>query len=140
LSPSAPASSNAVVGDRKWTCVSALAAMLHSFYGGVENIFKRVTLELGERLPAGQSWHKELLDSMTNETDKRFPLISPELKKRLKDYLEFRHFFRHSYVFDLEWERMKTVVLDLRNTLDLLESELDRFLAEGGEHAGKSGT
>ena len=111
--------------------LSALAAMLHSFYGGVENIFKRATLELGDRLPGGESWHKDLLDSMTKATGQRVPLISPELRKRLKDYMEFRHFFRHSYVFDLEWERMKTVVLNLEDTLKLLESELDRFFAGG---------
>jgi hypothetical protein len=40
--------------------LSALAAMLHSFYNGMENIFKRVTLELGDRMPGGESWHKEL--------------------------------------------------------------------------------
>lgn len=28
--------------------LSALAAMLHSFYSGVENIFKRVVVELGD--------------------------------------------------------------------------------------------
>jgi hypothetical protein len=31
--------------------VSALGAMLQGFYNGVENIFKRVALELGEDLP-----------------------------------------------------------------------------------------
>jgi hypothetical protein len=115
--------------------LSALAAILHSFYGGVENIFKRAALELGDRLPGGESWRKNLLDSMTEPTGHRVALISPELRKRLKDYMEFRHFFRHSYVFDLEWDRMKAVVLNLEDTLNLLESELDRFLAGGGPTA-----
>jgi hypothetical protein len=37
------------------------------FIGGIENIFKRATLELGDRLPGGESWHKELLDAMTQD-------------------------------------------------------------------------
>jgi hypothetical protein len=32
--------------------LSALAAMLDSFYNGIENIFKRTTLELGDRCRA----------------------------------------------------------------------------------------
>lgn len=80
--------------------LSALAAMLNAFYNGVENVFKRTTLELGDPLPGGESWHKDLLESMTRATSRRNPLISPLLKDRLKKYMEFRHFFRHSYVFD----------------------------------------
>jgi hypothetical protein len=81
--------------------LSALAAMLHSFYSGAENIFKRATLELGDRLSAGDSWHKDLLESMAQPASGRGAILSPQLKQRLKGYLEFRHFFRHSYVFVL---------------------------------------
>ena len=31
--------------------LSALAAVLHGLYNGIENVFKRVTLELGQELP-----------------------------------------------------------------------------------------
>lgn len=44
--------------------ISALAAMLHGFYNGVENIFKRVMIELSESLPTGGAWHKALLESV----------------------------------------------------------------------------
>jgi hypothetical protein len=116
--------------------LSALAAMLHSFYGGVENIFKRATLELGDVLPTGESWHKDLLDSMTKATSRRTAVLSPELKQRLKGYLEFRHFFRHSYVFVLEWDRMEALVLGCEETLRLLEKEFHRFLARDEGPAG----
>jgi len=111
--------------------LSALAAMLHSFYNGVENIFKRVTLELGDRMPGGESWHKELLDGMTRPTGNRNPVLSPELGRRLKEYMEFRHVFRHAYTFDLRWDRMKTLVLGCAETLQLVEGELDRFFEAG---------
>ena len=39
--------------------LSALAAALHSFYTGVENIFKRVALELDAQPPQGESWHRD---------------------------------------------------------------------------------
>jgi len=114
--------------------LSGLAAMLNSFYNGVENIFKRVSAELGDPLADGEAWHKELLDGMAEATDHRKALISSGLRARLKEYMEFRHFFRHAYIFSLRWDRMKGLVLGSAETLRHLEAELDSFL--GG---GKSG-
>ena len=111
--------------------LSALAAMLHSFYSGIENIFKRTTLELGDPMPGGESWHKELLDGMMQPTGNREPLLSPGLRGQLKEYMEFRHVFRHAYTFDLRWERMKTLVLRCEEMLQLVEGELDRFFVAG---------
>lgn len=108
--------------------ISALAAMLHAFYTGIENVFKRVVLELGATLPRGEFWHRELLDAMTHRTEIRLLVISTPLQNRLKEYLDFRHFFRQAYTFQLRWERMSSLVLDCEKTLRLLESELDTFL------------
>lgn len=56
--------------------ISALAAMLHSFYTGIENIFKRIALESGEALPAGEAWHRSLLDLITCPSSMRAAVIS----------------------------------------------------------------
>ena len=109
----------------------ALAAMLHSFYNGIENIFKRITLELGDPMPGGGAWHKDLLDGMTEATGNRKPVLSLGLRGRLKEYMEFRHVFRHAYTFDLRWDRMKNLVLGCEETLQLVEGELDRFFEAG---------
>ena len=45
--------------------------------------------------------------------------------------MQFRHLFRHAYIFNLRWEMMKTLVVDCEPTLKLLEDELDRFFAAG---------
>jgi hypothetical protein len=111
--------------------LSALSAMLHSFYNGMENILKRVTLELGDPMPGGESWHKELLDSMSDATGNRNAVLSPQLRGRLKEYMEFRHVFRHAYIFSLNWDRMKPLVLGCEETLQLVEGELDRFFEAG---------
>jgi hypothetical protein len=107
--------------------LSALAAMLHSFYNGMENIFKRITLELGDPMPGSESWHKGLLDGMTEATANRNAVLSPHLRSRIKEYLEFRHVFRHAYTFDLRWDRMKALVLGCEETFQLMEADLDRF-------------
>jgi hypothetical protein len=107
--------------------LSALAAMLHSFYNGIENIFKRIAAECYVRLPQGQAWHRELLDLMAQPGRTGPAAISQSLVERLDAYLDFRHFFRHSYVFHLRWDRMKTLVLECEETLKLVEEQLDRF-------------
>jgi hypothetical protein len=65
LSGYQPLLAKCAVSSPDYIELSALAAMLHSFYNGIENIFKRTTLELGDRMPDGESWHKNLLDGMT---------------------------------------------------------------------------
>lgn len=118
------------VTDRRptHTEILAVAAVLHSFYSGVENIFKRVAASLESNLPRGESWHRDILNSMASETPGRSAVISGDLRKRLKPYLEFRHFFRHAYTFLLKWERMLPLVLDCERTMCLLEADIDAFL------------
>jgi len=113
--------------------IYALAGLLHSFYNGIENIFKRIAEELDGQSPRSQFWHRELLDSMSQPREVRPAVISESLVERLDSYLDFRHFFRHSYIFDLRWDAMKALVLSYEETLRLLENELDRFFQGGHE-------
>ncbi len=110
------------------TELSALALVVHSFYNGVENIFRRVAKELGSGATQGQFWHRELLDSMKQPGTARPAVVSEQLAERLDDYLQFRHLFRHSYAFDLDWNSMRPLALGCEDTLKQLERELDRFL------------
>lgn len=107
--------------------ISALSAMLHGYYNGIENIFKRIAIELNEGLPEGAAWHKELLSSMSKPGKARPAVISGRLAERLREYLEFRHFFRGAYTFQLQWERMAGLVLGCREVFAQLESELEAF-------------
>lgn len=108
--------------------ISALSAMLHSYYSGVENIFKRVAIELDEGLPEGPAWHKELLAKMSEPGRARPAVISGELAEKLREYLEFRHFFRGAYTFQILWKRMAHLVLGCQDVFKRLESELDGFI------------
>jgi hypothetical protein len=106
---------------------SALSAMLHSFYTGIENLFKRVTVHLDHGLMHGDQWHSRLLDSMAEATPNRPALISESLREKLRGYLSFRHVFRHAYAFELRWSKMAPLVLECAETLQWLERELDAF-------------
>ena len=115
--------------------LSALAAMLHAFYNGIENLLKRIAAEVDGRVPGGEFWHRELLEEMTKPNGARPAAISEALSKRLREYLEFRHVFRQAYAFQLRWEKMSHLVLECEDTLRLLEAELDIFLQSGKQES-----
>lgn len=106
---------------------SALAAFLHGFYNGIENIFKRVAIELREDMPEGANWHQTLLEQMAKPGPRRPAVISPDLLESLKEYLAFRHFFRHAYPFQLAWANMSHLVKNSDDVFARLEKELDLF-------------
>lgn len=66
---------------------TALAAVLHSFYNGVEKIFLSIVKELDEDNPEGSHWHRALLLRMTEENTRRKSVISEKLARQLADYL-----------------------------------------------------
>ncbi len=108
----------------------ALCGVLQSFYNGIETILKRAEQTFSGTALSGASWHAQLLDGVSHPAASRPPLISAELRERLKPYLEFRHVFRHSYSFQVEWRRMAPLVLDCAGTLEQFEAELRRFFDE----------
>jgi hypothetical protein len=110
--------------------LSALGAFLHSFYTGAENLFRRVTLELGDSLPQNEAWHQRLLRRMTAPTESRPALISTELEEQLKVYLQFRHVFRQAYSFQLHWAKMAPLLLASEKVFARLREEVALFVDE----------
>lgn len=101
--------------------------MLHSFYTGIENMFKGIALELDGAPPSGESWRRSLLDAIARASNVRKPLISAALREGLRKYLAFRHVFRQAYGFELRWAKMRSLVLGCDETFRSLENELEKF-------------
>lgn len=105
----------------------ALAGILHSFYSGFENIFKRIAKDFDGGFKKTDSWHADLLENMVVPTAKRPAVITEVLKERLQFYLSFRHVFRGNYSYDLNWPKMQDLVFDSEEMLMLVEKELKEF-------------
>lgn len=105
----------------------AAAALLDTFYTGVEKTFRRVAGELGG-VPEGPGWHRTLLDDMTLDIPKvRPPVLRPATARSLSRFLAFRHRFRNLYLFDLETRPVSALLEDLARTWAEARADLEQF-------------
>lgn len=116
---------------------AAVGYLLHNFYNGCENIFKTIARFFENQLADG-SWHKDLLRRMTLDIEGYRPgVISRELFLLLDDFRSFRHKFRHSYSFELDWVREKIVADKYSKTWKLFRTEIETFLNRLDSIAGE---
>lgn len=108
--------------------ITAIASVLHSFYNGLENIFLVVAKRIDQQVPDTEQWHRQLLAYMAQTTTNRNQVLSTDLTNRLTDYLGFRHFYRHSYSFFLEWAELEKLVVPLEGVWRDTKAELEMFL------------
>jgi hypothetical protein len=102
--------------------LAGTASLLSSFYHGAENILKQALLAEKASLPAGAAWHRDLLQLACKRG-----VISEETRDRLAPLMAFRHFFNHSYGFDLDPQRLQPLVLDARPVHAAFKTEVKRF-------------
>lgn len=108
--------------------LTAFASVLHSFYNGIENIFLVIAKGIDNSNPSDSKWHKELLIKMSGTNKNREAIISEDLKNKIIDYLGFRHFYRHSYSFYLDWKEMEKLVSSLFDVWNQMKQELNKFI------------
>jgi hypothetical protein len=107
--------------------IAALGSVLHSFYNGLENIFSVIAKEVDGTMPQGFSWHKDLLIQISNETDSRNAVLSESNREKLVNYLGFRHFYRHSYSFFLDWNELKPLIGNLNSVWKEVRKSLEKI-------------
>ena len=108
----------------------AIGYILHNFYNGCENIFRCIA-RFFENDIEDTTWHRDLLRRMTIEVRGYRPaVIDDELYCLLDDFRAFRHKFRHSYAFELDWEKERMVAGKLVNTSRLFTEQIQQFLTE----------
>lgn len=108
--------------------LAALGSILHSFYNGLENIFLAVAKRIDRQVPADTQWHKDLLTQISRATDNRTAVISEELAQKLAKYMGFRHFYRHTYAFFLDWNEVEKLTTPLPEIWIQTKEELFLFI------------
>jgi len=102
---------------------AGIAALVHNFYNGTENILKQLIIASGRELPQSSSWHQELVNiAAAND------IISKSTAEKLRRYLAFRHFFSHAYSFDIDKERIIPLVRDMRKILTFSTNDINKII------------
>lgn len=104
---------------------SAIGAFLHSFYNGIENVIRRLLKYSNIPTNRGNSWHKNLLENALRNS-----VISQDLYDNLYDYLMFRHKFIHSYVFILEWDKLRPLAVNMKNTYEDFKKAILKYIGD----------
>ena len=107
---------------------TVIGSIMHSFYNGIENIFEIIAKNIDNFVPSGNKTHKELLNNIHMDNEKRSAIIDKETYDLLMDYLGFRHFYRHSYSFHLNWEKLKPLVVNLSMTWNKAKEQIKCFM------------
>ncbi len=105
--------------------LAGIAAFLHNFYSGIENILKQILSEKNIKIARTEFWHRTLL-----ETSVENQIISPEFKNSLSDYLAFRHFFVHSYGFMLDEHRLLSLARDAGGIFSAFKENIKEYFTE----------
>ncbi len=103
--------------------LAAIATFLHNIYNGFENILKRVLISEKIEIKNTPTWHKDML-----KTSFEKGIIDDRLYNTLSEYLAFRHFFVHAYSFNLDWNALKPLVNNIKDTLKMFKSTIIRYL------------
>jgi len=109
----------------------AAGSILHDFYCGIEKIFERIAVVIDQKMPEGEDWHKQLLKQMATPLEGiRKEVIKEDLFLELKEYLSFRHLFRHIYGFNLKWEQFSRLCY----SIDFLKEKLKFVVTDFLKH------
>lgn len=103
--------------------------VVHDSYTGAERLFEKIAPELNGGVPAGPSWHRELLRNMTLDlVGTRPPVITQETAHLVDEFLCFRRLFRAVYGFELEWSLLRSLLERLPGGWHALHRDVEGFL------------
>jgi len=108
---------------------TAAAAFLAQFYGGIENVLKRISKYHNVLLPTGDTWHVELFKQFCAPSKGVLPILfDSDLERALVPFRKFRHVVFHGYGFQMDWDRMKIGIDEVEDIFNRFRKEIEAYL------------
>jgi len=108
--------------------LDSVALNLHGFYSGLERLFEIVARQLDQTVPAGETWHRDLLLQMAQDLPEIRPaVISQDNAAILDEFRRFRHLVRNVYTINIVPSKMSRTVSVLPDLWTKLRAELSAF-------------
>ena len=107
---------------------SAAGSFLQSFYNGIESIVVLIFKAIKENIPNDSQWHKKLFEKMFEPNEKRTAIFRYEYKEQLTEYLSFRHYFRHSYGYEIDWGTLKPLISGVEELWKKVKEDIEKFI------------
>lgn len=109
--------------------VSAMAAITHGIYSGIESILKDILKYLDGHLPTGSDWQSKLLVRAQNPNPgTREAIIHEKTARSLNDLKGFRHIFRGAYQSSLRPEMVLSMARQTLKVIPTVIREVDVFM------------
>ena len=105
-----------------------LAGIIDNYYTGLETMFFRIS-QFFENSLSKDRWHTDLLQRMCiSIKDERIEVIKDETFLCLDEIRRFRHFNRHYFNFDYDWDRIDFLIKKIRQVHPLVISDINNFI------------
>ena len=102
--------------------LAGVAALLHTFYNGIEKILMNILKANNIPLPEGPAWHQNLVTLAVTQN-----VITLNTAQKLTPYLAFRHFFIHAYVVHIEAERLEPLLMEIDDVFEKVKKDTAEF-------------
>ena len=120
------------INENKDKSVANAIVVAESFvnlYTCLETLFLKISQHFENNLKS-HKWHSDLLRKMTLRIENiREPVLSDETYNILLEFLRFRHFNRHYFEFDYDWERLEFLETKYEKVKPLLKTDIENFIS-----------
>lgn len=122
------ASYNRYQEKKEYAYLVESAFYVNQVFTGFERVFRNIAVFF-ENTVDEKAWHKSLLDRMAIKIGSIRPAVISEVNhKRLDELRAFRHFFRHTYDFDLEEEKFAIVASRALELKKDFKTDFEKFI------------
>ena len=114
--------------------LESIAYQIHNLYSATEDLLKIVAACFENNITDTQQWHTALLKRMTISIPGIRPaFISSETFALLNGLRGFRHFFRHAYGTNIDYEQLKINLDRAIKIYSNLEKDIENFFKQCSE-------